>query len=105
MDPKNVISTTIYSVPGSVEYTARIAKILARRLKTPVYVGGSIEPTTMGVMAEEEIEGVKRIVEVIVKGWEGVKSNGNAPDQLSESPPITLRGLSGTHRGDCPFEY
>ncbi|GKZ59287.1 hypothetical protein AnigIFM49718_005156 [Aspergillus niger] len=73
MDPKNVISTTIYSVPGSVEYTARIAKILARRMKTPVYVGGSIEPATMGVMAEEEIEGVKRIVEVIVKGWEGVK--------------------------------
>ncbi|OJJ74261.1 hypothetical protein ASPBRDRAFT_39376 [Aspergillus brasiliensis CBS 101740] len=72
-NPKNVISTTIYSCPGSVEYTARIAKILARKMKTPVYVGGSIEPATMGVMAEEEIEGVKRIVDVVVKGWEGIK--------------------------------
>ncbi|RAK87427.1 hypothetical protein BO79DRAFT_197524 [Aspergillus costaricaensis CBS 115574] len=73
MNPKNVLSTTIYSSPGSVEYTARVAKILARRMKTPVYVGGSIEPATMGVMAEEEIEGVKRIVEVVVRGWEGMK--------------------------------
>lgn len=68
-----MLSTTIYSSPGSVEYTARTAKILARRMKTPVYVGGSIEPATMGVMAEEEIEGVKRIVEVVVRGWEGMK--------------------------------
>ncbi|PWY84172.1 hypothetical protein BO83DRAFT_374558 [Aspergillus eucalypticola CBS 122712] len=73
MNSKNVLSTTIYSSPGSVEYTARIAKILARRMQTPVYVGGSIEPATMGVMAEEEIEGVKRIVEVVVRGWEGMK--------------------------------
>ncbi|KAL4895657.1 hypothetical protein BDV59DRAFT_142458 [Aspergillus ambiguus] len=67
---RTAISTTLYTAPGTEEYTARIAKILARRMKVPVYVGCSIDPTAIGLMADEEMEGLRRIVEVVMERWE-----------------------------------
>ncbi|KAB8230101.1 hypothetical protein BDV23DRAFT_156407 [Aspergillus alliaceus] len=67
---RNTISTTLYNIPGSVEYTTRIAKILARRMKIPVYVGSSIDPTALGLLVEEEMEGLTKIVDAIMKRWE-----------------------------------
>ncbi|EAU39477.1 predicted protein [Aspergillus terreus NIH2624] len=64
------ISTTLYTSPGTEEYTARIAKILARRTKVPVYVGCSIDPTAIGLMPEEEMEGLTKIVNVVMERWE-----------------------------------
>lgn len=69
-NPRNTISTTLYNLPGSVEYTIRIAKILARRMTVPVYVGCSIDPTALGLLVEEEMEGLTKIVEVIMQRWE-----------------------------------
>jgi hypothetical protein len=45
-----------------------MAKVLTRRLKKPVYVGNSISFATAGLggTAEEEMEGFKRVVEVVV---------------------------------------
>ncbi|PYH45678.1 proteasome assembly chaperone 4 family protein [Aspergillus saccharolyticus JOP 1030-1] len=64
------LSTTIYTSPNSLEYTTRVAKILARRLRIPVYVGSSIDPTSLGLQVEEEMEGLRRIVDVVVERWE-----------------------------------
>lgn len=47
-----------------------MAKILARRMKIPVYVGCSIDPTAIGLMAEEEMEGLTKIVNVVMERWE-----------------------------------
>ncbi|KAE8380617.1 hypothetical protein BDV26DRAFT_290207 [Aspergillus bertholletiae] len=67
---RNTISTTLYNLPGSVEYATRIAKILARRMRIPVYVGCSIDPTALGLLVEEEMEGLTKIVDIIMQKWE-----------------------------------
>ncbi|KAJ5488356.1 hypothetical protein LT330_010531 [Penicillium expansum] len=68
--PKSTISTTLYTSPSSIEYTGRIAKILARRFSMPVYVGCSIDPHGMGLEVAEEMEGLTKIVNVITEKWE-----------------------------------
>ncbi|KAJ5780033.1 hypothetical protein N7457_005193 [Penicillium paradoxum] len=68
--PKSTISTTLYTSASSIEYTTRIAKILARRFSIPVYVGCSIDPHAMGLEVEEEMEGLAKIVNVIMEQWE-----------------------------------
>ncbi|KAJ5945361.1 hypothetical protein N7516_005529 [Penicillium verrucosum] len=68
--PKSTISTTLYTSPSSIEYTTRIAKILARRFSIPVYVGCSIDPHGMGLEVAEEMEGLTKIVNVIMEKWE-----------------------------------
>jgi hypothetical protein len=51
-----------------------VAKIVARRTKKPVYVGCSIDPNALGMSVEEEMEGLKKIVEVIVEKYEAQQS-------------------------------
>ncbi|KAJ5704154.1 hypothetical protein N7493_011292 [Penicillium malachiteum] len=65
--PKATISTTIYTTPASIEYTTRVAKILARRTSKPIYVGCSIDPNGLGLTVEEEMEGLTQIVNVIAE--------------------------------------
>ncbi|KAJ5642348.1 hypothetical protein N7490_006348 [Penicillium lividum] len=64
---KQTISTTIYTAPSSIEYTTRVAKILARRTGKPIYVGCSIDPNGLGLAVEEEMEGLSKIVNVITE--------------------------------------
>ncbi|KAJ5226381.1 hypothetical protein N7468_007606 [Penicillium chermesinum] len=66
---KSTISTTLYTVPSSIEYTTRVAKIIARRIDKPVYVGCSIDPNGLGLTVEEEMEGLKKIVDVIAERY------------------------------------
>ncbi|KAL5685268.1 hypothetical protein EMGR_004393 [Emarellia grisea] len=56
--PRSVISTVLYSSPSTEEYTSRVAKILARRMSLPVYVGCSIDPRALELAVEEEMEGL-----------------------------------------------
>lgn len=46
-----------------------MAKLLARKASKPVYVGNSISfaSTGMGGTVEEEIEGFKKVVEVVME--------------------------------------
>lgn len=64
-----------------MEYATRVARILARRLNQPVYVGCSIDAAALGstMMIEEEAEGLKKIVDVVVERWEGrrMREGGN----------------------------
>ena len=59
-DARNSISTTLATTPGTIEYATRLAKILARRLSGPVYVGCSV--SVEGMTVEEEMEGLSVVV-------------------------------------------
>jgi hypothetical protein len=67
---KSTIATTLYTSAPSIEYTSRIAKILARRFSIPVYVGCSIDPHGLGLEVAEEMEGLTKIINVIMEKWE-----------------------------------
>jgi hypothetical protein len=58
----------LFTPPGTIDFTTRLAKLLARKLKKPVYVGNSMSFSSagMGGTVEEEMEGFKRVVEVVM---------------------------------------
>lgn len=68
MNAGQTLSTPLYTYESSVEFTTRIAKLLARKTRRPVYVGNSIsfESAGMGGAVEEEMEGFKRVVDVVM---------------------------------------
>ncbi len=68
IDQKNAISTTLATVPGNIEYATRVAKILARKLKQPVYVGCSVH--VEGMTVEEEMEGLSAVVGKVMEAKE-----------------------------------
>jgi hypothetical protein len=51
-----------------VDFGTRLAKVLARKTAKPVYVGNSISFASagMGGTVEEEMEGFRRCVEVVI---------------------------------------
>ncbi|XMA08610.1 hypothetical protein WAI453_001401 [Rhynchosporium graminicola] len=69
MNPGQTLSTPLYTYEYSVEFTTRLAKLLARKTKKAVYVGNSIsfESAGLGGTVEEEMEGFKKVVEVVVE--------------------------------------
>jgi len=69
MNPGQTISTPLYTYESSVEFTSRLAKLLARKTGKPVYVGNSISFASagMGGTVEEEMEGFKKVVEVVME--------------------------------------
>ncbi|PMD24025.1 hypothetical protein NA56DRAFT_669231 [Hyaloscypha hepaticicola] len=68
MNPGQTISTPLFTYESSVEFTTRLARLLARKTGKPVYVGNSISfaSTGMGGTVEEEMEGFKKVVEVVM---------------------------------------
>jgi hypothetical protein len=62
------LSTPLYTYESSIEFTTRIAKLLARKTGKPIYVGNSISFASagMGGTVEEEIEGFKKVVEIVM---------------------------------------
>jgi hypothetical protein len=67
-NPSDPLSTPLFTPPSTLDFTTRMAKVLTRRLKKPVYVGNSISFASagMGGAVEEEMEGFKRVVDVVV---------------------------------------
>jgi hypothetical protein len=63
----NVISTAIYSSSSTVDFANRVAKILARKTMLPVYVGCSMDLSSL--TAEEEIEGLTKVIETVMGNW------------------------------------
>ncbi len=64
-DTKKSISTELTTTPTTVEYATRLAKILARKLNGPVYVGCSLSVEEFTV--EEEMEGLRVVVGKVVE--------------------------------------
>lgn len=62
---KSALCTPLFNVPSSADFATRMAKILARKMRRPVYVGCSVE--TSGLTGEEEMELFKRTIEVIMQ--------------------------------------
>lgn len=67
-NPGQTISTPLYTHESSLEFTTRLAKLLARKSKKPVYVGNSISFASagMGGTVEEEMEGFRKVVEIVM---------------------------------------
>jgi hypothetical protein len=68
MNKGQTLSTPLYTYETSVEFTTRLAKLLARKTERPVYVGNSISFASagMGGTVEEEMEGFKKVVDVVM---------------------------------------
>ena len=58
-----------------MDFATRLAKVLARKVGKPVYVGNSVSFASagMGGTVEEEMEGFRRCVEVVVALLERAK--------------------------------
>ena len=72
IDARNAISTALSTTPGNSEYATRLAKILARKLNGPVYVGCSV--SVEGMTVEEEMEGLGAVVRKVVEVGEREKA-------------------------------
>lgn len=61
--------TALYPLPGTLDLANRVARVLAKRTKKPVYVGNSVSfgSTALGGTVEEEIETIRKVVEVASK--------------------------------------
>lgn len=64
LNERNVMSTALCSSGYSIDYATRLSKILARKMKMPVYIGCSM--SFAGIVPEEELEGLTRIVHEIM---------------------------------------
>ncbi|KAI1469995.1 uncharacterized protein F4812DRAFT_421146 [Daldinia caldariorum] len=73
-NPSQPLSTTIFAVEATLEFTTRLAKILAKKTQMPVYVGNSISfaNTGLGGTVEEEMEALKKVVDVSLDKLQGV---------------------------------
>lgn len=62
------MSTPLYTHGGTLDFTTRLSKVLARKTGKPVYVGNSISFASagMGGTVEEEMEGFRRVVEAVL---------------------------------------
>ncbi|KAF2849136.1 hypothetical protein T440DRAFT_508918 [Plenodomus tracheiphilus IPT5] len=66
--PADTLSTPLYTQGRTLDFTTRLSKVLARKTGKPVYVGNSASFSSagMGGTVEEEMEGFRRVVEVIM---------------------------------------
>lgn len=66
--PADTLSTPLYTQGATLDFTTRLAKLLARKIGKPVYVGNSMSFASagMGGTVEEEMEGFRRVVEVVM---------------------------------------
>ncbi|KAF2828203.1 hypothetical protein CC86DRAFT_369320 [Ophiobolus disseminans] len=65
--PSETLSTPLFTHGSTLDFTTRLSKVLARKTGKPVYVGNSISFASagMGGTVEEEMEGFRRVVEVV----------------------------------------
>ena len=66
-NPTQPISTPLYSLPSSLDFTTRIAKVLVRRTQKLCYVGGSVNlmGAAGGGTVDEEMEAFRAVVGVV----------------------------------------
>jgi hypothetical protein len=76
------LATTLFSLESTIEFTTRLARLLARKTQLPVYVSNSmkLDSAGMGGTVEEEMEAFKNIVQATL---EKLRVTGLAP------PPVT----------------
>jgi hypothetical protein len=72
-DTAHPLSTALYTVGASLDFTTRLARLLARKTNKPTYVGNSISfaGAGLGGTVEEEMEGFRRVVDIVIASIEG----------------------------------
>lgn len=75
-DPTQPLATTLFSHEPSLEFSTRLAKLLARKTSAPVYVTNSVSFANagMGGTVEEEMEGFKSIMDVVLPRIQDARS-------------------------------
>jgi hypothetical protein len=77
--PSQPLSTPLFTHSVTLDFTTRLSKLLARKTGKPIYVSSSMSFVNagMGGTVEEEMEGFKRVVQVVMsllnKGSETAK--------------------------------
>jgi len=82
------LSTSLFTVEPTIEFTTRLAKLLARKTGLPAYVGNSLSlaSTGQGGTVEEEMEAFKRVVETLAPLLDDlVKSSRPLPNGTDNS--------------------
>ena len=66
-NPSQPLSTALFTVEPTIEFTTRLAKLLVRKTGLPAYVGNSLSlaSTGLGGTVEEEMDAFKRVVETL----------------------------------------
>ncbi|KAF2462029.1 hypothetical protein BDY21DRAFT_277993 [Lineolata rhizophorae] len=62
------LSSPLYTVPETLDFTTRVAKIVAWRSGRPTYVGSSMSFVSAGLggTVDEEMEGLNKVIEVVM---------------------------------------
>jgi hypothetical protein len=66
--PSQPLSTPLFTHSATLDFTTRLSKVLARRTGKPIYVSSSMSFANagMGGTVEEEMEGFKLVVQVVM---------------------------------------
>ena len=61
------MSTPLYTLPSSLDFTTRMAKLLVRRTNRPCYVGSSVDLSGAvgGGTVDEEMEAFRAVVQTV----------------------------------------
>ncbi|KAI9709050.1 MAG: hypothetical protein M1820_003496 [Bogoriella megaspora] len=67
-NPSQPLSTPLYTISSTLDFTTRLAKLLARRTNRPTYVGNSVSfaGAGLGGTVEEEMIGFTQTVEIVM---------------------------------------
>ncbi|KAK3308235.1 uncharacterized protein B0T15DRAFT_102521 [Chaetomium strumarium] len=79
--PSQPLSTPLCTVEPTIEFTTRLAKLLARKTQRPTYVGNSISlaSTGLGGTVEEEMEAFQKVVEVTLSQLQPLIGSAQSP--------------------------
>ncbi|KAJ4302099.1 hypothetical protein N0V88_002235 [Collariella sp. IMI 366227] len=80
-NPSQPLSTALCTVEPTLEFTTRLAKLLARKTQLPTYVGNSISlaSTGLGGTVEEEMDAFKKVVEVTLANLKPILETAQTP--------------------------
>lgn len=77
-NPTQPLSTPLYTIPQTLDFTTRMAKLLARKTARACYVGSSVDlsGSVQGGIVEEEMEAFGAVVKVVMAEVEKAKATG-----------------------------
>jgi Proteasome assembly chaperone 4 len=86
-NPSQPLSTPLCTVEPTFELTTRLAKLLAKKTRLPVYVGNSMSFASAGLggTMEEEMEAFKQVAGLVLSKLQhiinpaGTAPNGDGP--------------------------
>ncbi|KAK4226881.1 hypothetical protein QBC38DRAFT_365472 [Podospora fimiseda] len=83
-NPTQPLSTPLCAEEETIEFSTRLAKLVARRTGLPVYVGCSVsfKSTGLGGSVEEVMEGFGAVVKGVMEGLEGLKKEKGVEERV-----------------------